>query len=260
MDFHAYGLAFSHKVGEFSPRLCFEYYFLGYFYTDYLYEKDGTLRKGQAGDFMIVPPGKTVYHGTAQDAPRGFINDWLHVGGETLDQLLMRFPLPYLTPIRIDESRLSGAIGRIHHELSYRPEGYKQKCEIIMADTLIEIYRTYKQRQSTRSAAHLSEVRGEIMHDYMQKWTLERMARHAGYSPSRFSSIYKATYGIAPIEDLIRTRIGHAEQLLRYSNMAISEIADAVGFASLYYFSRTFKKQIGTSPSEYRARADLGTE
>ena len=130
MDFHAYGLALSHKIGEFSTRLCFDYYFLGYFHTDYLYEKDGALLRGQAGDFMIVPPGKTVYHGTAADAPQGFINDWLHVGGETLDALLQSFPLPYLTPIRIDSTRLSNAIERIHRELSYRPEGYKQKCEI----------------------------------------------------------------------------------------------------------------------------------
>ena len=90
------------------------------------------------------------------------------------------------------------------------------------------------------------------MHDYKRKWTLEEMAGLCGYSQSRFSSIYKETYGISPIEDLIRERIKSAGRLLRYSNMPISEVADAVGFTSLYYFSRAFKKETGVSPTEYR--------
>jgi AraC-like DNA-binding protein len=37
--------------------------------------------------------------------------------------------------------------------------------------------------------------------------------------------------------------------------MPINEVADAVGFSSLYYFSRAFKKEIGVSPSEYREKS-----
>ena len=256
MDFYAYDTACGHKIGEFAPRLCFNYYFLGFFHTDYLYEKDGALHRGHAGDFMIVPPGKTVYHGGLPDAQSGFVNDWIHVGGEALDALLLKFRLPYLTPLRIDPSILAGAIDRIHRELTYRPEGYPEKCELIMADAVIEIYRSYKQGITPRSSSSLEKTRGEIMHDYKRKWTLEEMAKLCGYSQSRFSSIYKETYGISPIEDLIRERIKGAGRLLRYSNMPISEVADAVGFTSLYYFSRAFKKETGVSPTEYRENGD----
>ena len=90
---------------------------------------------------------------------------------------------------------------------------------------------------------------------YDRDWTLEKMAKMAGYSPSRFSAVYKNTYGTSPIGDLIAVRIKNAKLLLRYSTMRISEVADAVGFASLYYFSRHFKKLCGISPSEYRDNA-----
>ena len=257
MDFRVYGTALSHKKGEFAPRLKFDFYFFGYFHTDYLYEVDGELRRGQAGDFMVVPPGVIVYHGATPEAETGFVNDWMHVGGEDLDAILKKFPLPFLTPIRTDASFLSTAIERIHRERSYRDEGYREKCDLIMTDTIINVYRSYKQSLGTRATARLEHIRGEFQHSYMQDWTLEKMAKMAGYSPSRFSAVYKSTYGTSPICDLIAVRIKNAKLLLRYSNMRISEVADAVGFSSLYYFSRHFKKLCGISPSEYRESAEM---
>ena len=256
MEFHAYGANFSHAVGEFSTRLCFPYYFLGYFHTDFVYEKNGVLTEGEAGSFMIVPPGVTVYHGPRPDAERGFINDWMHVSGEDLEALLSRFCLPLLTPIRADARFLGTAISRIQRERSYRPEGFEEKCALILSEALIDIYRSYRESIGPRAKVQLDAVRGRVMQSYMQGWTVSEMAALAGLSASRFSAVYKQTYGIAPIEDLMRTRIENAKQLLRYSGARISEIADAVGFSSLYYFSRAFKKLVGQAPSEYREMAD----
>ena len=256
MDFHVYGTSFGHKRGEFAPRLRFDFYFFGYFHTDYLYEKDGTLIPGQAGDLLIVPPGEIVYHGARTNAQSGFVNDWMHVGGKELCALFEKFPLPLLTPIRTDAKYLAGAITRIHREQSFRQEGYEEKCDLIMTELLIDLYRSYRQSIATRAETRLEQVRGRMMQNYMQGWTIEEMARLAGYSTSRFASVYKQAYGIAPIEDLIRERIENAKRLLLYSHLRISEIADTVGFSSLYYFSRAFKKLVGISPSEYRENAN----
>lgn len=256
MEFHAYGTSFSHAAGEFSTRLCFPYYFLGYFHTDFVYEKNGVLNEGTAGSFMIVPPRMTVYHGPRPNAEQGFINDWMHVSGEDLEALLLRFRLPPVTPIRADARFLGGAITRIHRERSYRPEGFEEKCALILSEAVIDIYRSYKESSGPRVKTQLDAVRGRVMETYMEDWTVQEMATLAGYSASRFSAVYKQTYGTSPIEDLIRTRIENAKQLLRYSGARISEIADTVGFSSLYYFSRAFKKLVCLSPSEYRENTD----
>lgn len=254
MDIRVYGTGHSHKKGEFPPRLRFDVYFIGYFYTDFIYEVDGKMEEGNAGEMMIVPPGQIVYHGARPEAESGFVNDWMHVGGEDLTALLEKFPLPYLTPIRTDARYLATAIERIHRERSYRPEGYREKCDLILTDMIIDVYRAHKARLGTRAKTQLENIRGEIMRTYMRNWTLEEMARLAGYSPSRFSAVYKQTFGKAPISDLIETRIENAKLLLCYSSMHISEVADTVGFSSLYYFSRHFKKLCSLSPSEYREK------
>ena len=50
------------------------------------------------------------------------------------------------------------------------------------------------------------------------------------------------------------TRITQAQERLRYSNERLTDIAEALGFSTLYYFSVVFKKEVGVSPSEYRKR------
>ena len=48
-------------------------------------------------------------------------------------------------------------------------------------------------------------------------------------------------------EDFIRS----AEELLKTGIFSVSEISESLGYSSLAYFSTTFKKVTGISPSEY---------
>lgn len=83
---------------------------------------------------------------------------------------------------------------------------------------------------------------------------LDAVAAHAGYSRYHFVRAFKASYGETPGQYLSRRRIERAEELLRSANLTVTEICLLVGFTSLGTFSARFKKQTGTSPSEYRVR------
>ncbi|WP_372498249.1 helix-turn-helix transcriptional regulator [Streptomyces marispadix] len=83
---------------------------------------------------------------------------------------------------------------------------------------------------------------------------LDAVAAHAGYSRYHFVRAFKATYGESPGQYLSRRRIERAEELLRSANLSVTEICMSVGFTSLGTFSARFKKQTGTSPSDYRRR------
>ncbi len=50
----------------------------------------------------------------------------------------------------------------------------------------------------------------------------------------------------------MRCRVEQAKNLLKNSNMKISEIAEIVGYYDQLTFSKMFKKLEGISPSEYR--------
>ena len=61
-----------------------------------------------------------------------------------------------------------------------------------------------------------------------------------------------ALTGEPPIRLIRQLRIERAKRLLEDNNLNISEVAFKTGFNSAAYFSRTFKTDVGLSPSQYR--------
>ena len=82
--------------------------------------------------------------------------------------------------------------------------------------------------------------------------TLEEIAQNAGYSVSRFASIFKSQTGVSPIDYFIDLRMQAASIVLMTTNLSIKEIAENLGYSDPYYFSRLFSRTMGTSPSIYR--------
>jgi AraC-like DNA-binding protein len=80
------------------------------------------------------------------------------------------------------------------------------------------------------------------------------LARVAHVSSAHFSRQFRATFGETPHRYLQRRRVERAMELLRETELPVSEICLAVGFTSLGTFSRTFHRIVGESPSAYRAR------
>lgn len=84
--------------------------------------------------------------------------------------------------------------------------------------------------------------------------TIAEMADQAGYSPGHFTRIFKETLGQTPQEFTLRAKINRACYLLLESTQSIGQIAQALGYQDIYYFSKQFKQKIGQSPSQYRRR------
>lgn len=79
-------------------------------------------------------------------------------------------------------------------------------------------------------------------------------------SRSAFYSKVKSIVGMTPIDFVHHIRMQRATELIIKSNYNFSQIAYMVGFADPKYFSRSFKKEFGMTPSEYREKnANSGT-
>lgn len=80
------------------------------------------------------------------------------------------------------------------------------------------------------------------------------LARRCGLSDSRFAHVFREQTGTTPQRMLESNRLRAAAQLLRDTSLGVQEIADAVGYADPFYFSRRFRAEFGESPSAYRER------
>jgi two-component system response regulator YesN len=91
-----------------------------------------------------------------------------------------------------------------------------------------------------------------VEQEYGRNLTLEHVARQVNLSPDYFSRLFKKETGHNFTEYVTGIRMEHARELLRSSDMNISETAYAVGFSDVQYFSKAFKKAVGVKPTEYR--------
>lgn len=243
---------FKHKPGEFGIRMLQPYYFVGYFYTPFSYQVENNFLIGEAGDVLVVPADTIVYHGP-RSKEESFTNDWIYIGGDDFEKLLNKFPLPLNQAFHIGKTNpLSACIQQVQQEQLLQQEGYEDIINSKITETIVNIYRLYQQKHLTApSISRIETARASILRNLNQHWTLKEMALLSGYSVSRFSSLYRETFGLSPMADLLNNRIHQAKQLLRYSGLSVTDVSRQCGFQSIYYFSKYFKAATGVAPSEF---------
>ena len=106
-------------------------------------------------------------------------------------------------------------------------------------------------------AHELSPASRRIITDYMShalgaRLTIDEMAALIGYRPPQFMRAFHATFGVPPHRYLLHQRLSRARELLRASNLALTDIALQLGFASHSHFSTAFRSETGLRPSDYR--------
>ncbi|HEY0828529.1 MAG TPA: AraC family transcriptional regulator [Bacilli bacterium] len=99
---------------------------------------------------------------------------------------------------------------------------------------------------------HIAKVIEHIHSSFASKLTVEGLAVEANLSLNYFISSFKKCTGFTPGEYISRVRIQNAKKLIRNGMNNLSEITYLVGFESVSYFSRVFKKIEGLSPSEFK--------
>jgi AraC-like DNA-binding protein len=101
---------------------------------------------------------------------------------------------------------------------------------------------------------HLRRARDHADLHYAEALDLDALAAVAGISKYHFQRLFTATYGLSPAAHLSRRRVERAQDLLRATNLTVTEVCHAVGFTSLGSFSSRFRELVGESPSEFQRR------
>jgi AraC family transcriptional activator FtrA len=93
-----------------------------------------------------------------------------------------------------------------------------------------------------------------------QPHSITSMAARAAMSPRTLQREFKAATGESAFAWLIRERIEYARELLEQRSLPLRGIAERVGIASLESFRHHFRRQVGTTPSEYRLKFAAGDD
>ncbi|MGY8663803.1 AraC family transcriptional regulator [Bradyrhizobium sp. UFLA05-109] len=82
--------------------------------------------------------------------------------------------------------------------------------------------------------------------------SVEALARLANLSVCYFVRAFKQSMGLTPHDYLIRRRVERTKELLSETDLSLSEIALAAGFADQSHCARRFRQHVGMSPRDYR--------
>jgi AraC-like DNA-binding protein len=81
------------------------------------------------------------------------------------------------------------------------------------------------------------------------------LAKLCCLSTAQFYNLFHAEYGVPPLEYRNDLLVRRATLLLKDGSYSVTEVAETLGFESVSYFSRFFKKHKGISPAQYIKKA-----
>ena len=241
------GTEYGHRKNAFCDKAVSKCYFASVFQTDFLFEKDGKMQRGERGDAIIMPPGTVIYHGPVPESETGFINDWVYFFSESEIS-----GLPLCTPFKTDEETFRRHLKDIERELALKQEFFLEKTDLILREMLIDL------KRKSADKDEIEKLYLSVLQFPERKINTALAARQCGYSISRFSEVFKLRYGTALKKLAVEKRMEKAKRMLAYGGRTVQDVAAACGYTDVYFFSKLFKKHTGVSPSKYNGGKSNG--
>lgn len=227
--------------------------------TDYqiIYVKNGLARvfeagenaEAAAGSVIVYRPGEPQIYSFAQGENTGYY--WIHFSGTGASELIEAFANGKRIVHIGDAFEFSETISRMR--------GFCIKNDLSVkaytAGALMSLL-AYLARRTERTDRAVERVIEAMQTETGGTMSNTDYARICGVSEYHFIRRFKSFTGTTPQKYRRNIMINRAIGLLNNTEMNITEIAEALGFADSLYFSRVFKKEVGVSPQKYRRQSE----
>ena len=108
------------------------------------------------------------------------------------------------------------------------------------------------QNRDGSDKAWIMRAVGILNQRFAEDISLSDMAQMLSVSPQYLSKVFSATMGMGFAKYVCRLRLCHAAELLRSTNLCVTDICYQCGYRNLSHFLRSFHRQYGVSPLKYR--------
>ncbi len=171
------------------------------------------------------------------------------VMGVDNDEILCRLCRPTLSSIAPDTEGIGQLAARL---LTSILEGEKVEARLYKVPPLRVVERESTDITTAQNPLVLAASR--VIRDRACRGiSVEQVCELAGCSRSTLDGLFKKHLDRSIAGEMVRVRMGTAMRLLENTSMTLEEIAQECGFLSATYFCRFFKRESGTTPSQYRS-------
>ena len=139
----------------------------------------------------------------------------------------------------------------IRHRNRRRPDLNRYECQLYCEKLLILLHTLVEPELLPRQRT-IATLLNEIEKDPTSFLTCGKAAEYLMWSESHFARRFKDKTGESFIHYVTAKRLERAKLMLIHTPKPVLRIATELGFQPANYFSRTFKKLVGVTPSEFR--------
>ena len=157
--------------------------------------------------------------------------------------------LPVDSPVSAQMSALLALAGEDGGGL-----GRDLDASALMTTILCGLIHGAAQQRPQPVPAVLQKVRQYLHEQYAQKITLDTLSARYNISKYHLQRSFQRYFGQSPGEYLTRLRLTRAKELLRATDLPVSEVAYRVGMENTSYFISVFRSREGATPQQYRRR------
>lgn len=106
--------------------------------------------------------------------------------------------------------------------------------------------------EENRESVYVKKAVNFIQNNYFRGIGVAEAAEHAGVSRSYLYKVFVKNLQISPKEFLTHLRLVRSRELLELTELSVEGVAMSCGYSDALTFSKSFKKEMGMSPSQYR--------
>jgi AraC-like DNA-binding protein len=235
------------------------------FQINYITDGSGIMETNE-GKFRIFPgtmlflfPG--VWHRYKPDTRTGWTEHFIGFNGLFTERIFQHEMFKKYNPvlkIGFQESLLNVFNEIIDLAIDEKP-GYQQECAGKLLYIFGHIISVVKNSGFANKEIERNIRKANLyMRDNLNKnISIEELAAILNVSYSTFRKMYKKYTGMSPNQYHLGLRIQKSKEMLLYSEKSVKEVAHDLGFESVHYFSRIFRKKEGIPPSWIRIKPDF---
>lgn len=139
-------------------------------------------------------------------------------------------------------------IGMLHHEINGDLSARREIVALMINYLRLALTDNTEHKKRRQLKLLFWHLDAQLHHP----WTVEKLAGYMHCSAPHFHRLCHQEFGWGPIQQLIHMRMERAKLLLMQTDWNIQEIAERVGYGSVFSFSNLFKKRTGMAPSFFR--------
>ena len=222
--------------------------------------RKGSLKLQEETRRFLLKPGEALvllperFHKGIGGYPAGLEFYWVHfrisaprVGNAVSDELLVPQHITLANPDRLEELFRQF----LHDQETGQLTPCKASAYVLLMLTQMD---PSKRNGHTKKdlTLHANRVDQYIRTHFHESVNAAGIADHFKLNVDYIGRLYKQAFGVTITEGIRHERLKKAREYLLHSDANISEIALECGFADQAHFSRSFKKQAGLTPGQYR--------